>query len=425
MQTRSNLVWLILIAATGVFSLLFIWFTLFPGKVAPEAGQFFSTGQISRGREYNQFPRLIFIGGFLAQALFLIWMVFRGQAVALSRWARHITGGSYRGGLLLFFLLLWICLRLIDLPFNFFSSYYWQHRWGFSTQTAASWWTDYLKVAGLDMAVSALGVFLLFWLINRRPGTWWLAGAALLSLWLVVQSLLWPLVVSPLFNRFIPAEDPQVVNMVRQLSEKAGVPVEQVLIMDAAKRTTKANAYFTGLGPTKRIVLYDTLLANYPTDQVEAVVAHEIAHWKQGHIIKGLTWGVLGNFFVWGLLFVLIRSTVHRSRRCPPHTWAAILLFFILVYFVGSPLQNHLSRNMEREADRVAVALTGNVQAAVDMQINLAAGNLSDLSPPAFIQWFSYSHPPAGERIKLIKEAGREKITDTPNTWQDIDGCLY
>lgn len=406
---RLNLIWLGLIVLAGFFSLLYIWFTLFPGRVAPGAWQYFSAEQVSQARLYSQVQRLVFITSFLVQTTFLLWLVFGGRAVALSRWVQNFTGGSYWAGLLLYFVLLWMLLRLINLPFSLFSDFYWQHRWGFSTQTLGSWGVDYLKGAGLDLTLSAAGVVLLFWAFGRWPGAWWLAGAGFISLWLVIQSFLWPVVVSPLFNRFEPVRDPGVVSMVGELSRKAGLPVDKVLVMDASQRTIRANAYFAGLGSTKRIVLYDNLLEDYPPDEVKAVVAHEMAHWSRGHIVRGIALGTLGNILFWGLLFIVIRMTEPLSMRYPPYTWAVILLFFLLVSFVSSPLQNYFSRSMEKEADRVAVALTGDVQAAVRLQVNLAAKNLSDISPPGFIQWFSYTHPPALTRIEIIKEAGNGK----------------
>lgn len=405
MQPRLNMAWIIMMATAGIFALLYIWFTLFPGKLSPESLQYFSIDQANRGREYSQAPRLLFIAAFMSQSAFLIWIFFRGHAASLSRWAQSLTG-SYWGGLLALFLTLWIFLQLINLPFSLFGSYYWQHRWGFSTQSLGSWWADYLKWAGLELALSSAGAILLFWIMGRWPKSWWLLGAALFSLWLIVQSFLWPVVVSPLFNRFEPAKSPSVVSMVKELSRKAGLPVDQVLVMDASQRTTKANAYFTGLGKTKRIVLYDTLLANYPPDQVKAVVAHEMAHWSRGHIMKGLTMGVLGNFIAWGLLFLILGSTLQAPGRYPPQTWAAVLLFFLLFSFLASPVQNYISRKMEVEADRVSVELTGDPQAATRLQLNLAAKNLSDVSPHPFIRWFSYSHPPAPERIKNIRVSG-------------------
>ncbi|WP_449240653.1 M48 family metallopeptidase [Desulfoscipio gibsoniae] len=410
MQLKLNGIWLMLIMLTGVFSLLFLWFTLFPGQVNPEIGQYFSARQISQGRDYVQGMRLVFIGGFITQTVFLLWLVFGGRAVALSRWIQQFTGGglvSY----VLFFLVLWLLLRLINLPFDLFGSYYWQHHWRFSTQPLGSWWLDYFKSAGLEVVLSAVGVALLFWLMGRWSNAWWLVGAIFLSLWLVVQSYLWPVLVSPLFNRFEPTKDPAVLAMVDELSQKAQLPVDRVLVMDASQRTTKANAYFTGLGGTRRIVLYDNLLADYPADEVRAVVAHEMAHWRQGHIAKGLGMGVLGNFIIWGLLFVTLKTTIPtisaipRYGQYPPYTWAVIVLFLALISFAANPLMNHFSRNMEFEADRVAVRLTGDAPAAERLQVRLAAKNLSDVAPPAFIEWFSYSHPPAPARIRAIQQA--------------------
>ncbi|MHB1420371.1 MAG: M48 family metallopeptidase [Bacillota bacterium] len=403
MYLRTNTIWLLLIVLTGIFSILYLLFVLFPGRVAPEAFQYFSQEQVSQSRSYSQVAQLIFIGGFIAQAAFLIWFVFSGMAISLSRIIERLSGGNYWGGSLLFFIVLWLILQVINLPFNFYSGFTWQHRWGFSTQTIGQWWYDYFKGAGLEIIVSAVGVLLIFWLIKRWPTSWWMLAATLLSGWLVVQSFLWPVIVAPLFNRFELARDPGLLSMVSSLSKKAGLPVDRVLIMDASRRTTKANAYFAGLGRTKRVVLYDTLIQNYSADEVEAVVAHELAHWRLGHIKKGLMLGVLANFIIWGILFILLRGTLSQRFLPPPYTWALITLLFVMISFVSSPLENYYSRKMEREADQLSVVLTGNVPAAIELQKDLTAKNFSDVDPPAFIRWFSYSHPPVLERIKIIK----------------------
>lgn len=394
---------------SGVFSLLYLWYALYPGKIDPEALLYFDPGQVAVGREYSSLHRLLFIGAFLVQAGFLIWLVFGGRAASLSRWVQQVTGGNYWLSIIVFFLTLWLILRLLRLPFSLYGGYFWQHRWGFSTQTMGSWWGDYFKGASLELVLSTAGVLLLFWILGRWPGSWWLAGAAFFSAWLVIQTFLWPVLVSPLFNRFTPAQDPAVLSMVQELSEKSGVPVDQVLIMDGSRRTTMANAYFAGLGQTKRIALYDTLLEQYPPDEVKAVVAHEIAHWSLGHINRGLAWGILGNVFLWGLLFVLLRPVAPGGMRYPPETLAVMMLFLMLVSFLSSPIQSHLSRGMEREADRLAVMLTGDAPAAVRLHTGLAAKNNSDVSPPAFIRWFSHSHPPAPERIRLVIEIMQNK----------------
>ena len=403
MQPKLNLIWLLLIIPSAMFCLLYLWFTFFPGQVNPEAWQYFSSEQIAHGREYNKTQHLLFISSFILQSVFLLWFVFSGRAVSFSGWLAKLIG-SYWWSLFVFFIFIWLLLKLIDLPITFYGSYFFQHKWGFSTQTMSAWWLDFLKSTVLSLSMSTIGFMLLFWSFARWPKTWWLVCAIFISLWILIQSFLWPVVVSPIFNRFEPSNDPEIINMVKGLSQKAGLPIDQVLIMDASRRTTKANAYFTGLGHTKRIVLYDTLVENYPFDQVKAVVAHEMAHWQKGHISKGISWGILSNFFLWGLLFILLKTAVPATTRYPPYTWPIILLFFLLISFVGSPLVSYISRSMEKEADKVSIMLTNNAEAAIRLQVNLSVKNISDVSPPAFIRWFSYSHPPVLERINNIRQ---------------------
>lgn len=409
---RINVIWLVLITVTGVCSILYLGSALFTGQAAPEAWKYFSLNQINAGRAYNQALSITYITGFLAQTLCLIWFLFTGKAANLSRWAEQARGGHWHS-IVVFFGALWLILKIINLPFSFYSGYLSQHSWGFSTQTLASWWVDYLRSAGLDFILSGLGIIVLFWLIERWPSRWWIAGATLFSAWLFIQSFLWPILISPLFNKFIPARDPSVIQMVQELSRKANIPVDQILIMDASQRTTKANAYFAGLGKTKRIVLYDNLLKDYPLNEVKAVIAHEMAHWRQGHILKGLLLGILGNFLTWGILFLLIRAPGPVPKFYPPHTLAVVLLAISLLSFLSNPVENYFSRSMEKEADQVSLLLTGDVPSTVQLQVDLATKNLADIAPPPFIEWFSYSHPSTLERINNILKFKGEAYGDT------------
>jgi STE24 endopeptidase len=218
--------------------------------------------------------------------------------------------------------------------------------------------------------------------------------------------VLWPILIDPLFNHFEPVQDPQVIGMVNELADKAGLRVDEILVMDASQRTTKANAYFAGMGHTKRIVLYDNLLNQYSLEEVKAVLAHEMGHWQKGHIVKGILLGTLGSFIVWGGAFLVLRP-LSKGRHKPPVAWAIFLLFINLATFVSSPLQNFVSRQMEIEADQVSVQLTGDTEAAISLQKNLALKNRSDLSPPAFIEWFGYTHPSVLTRIEKINEQGK------------------
>lgn len=365
----------------------------------------FKAEQIQNGRAYSIGPRLTYILSFLFQVAFLIWLIQSGRAWQLSsaceKWAR----GKEGLGILAFFFVIWTSLNGIRLPLSFFNGFYWQHLWGFSTQSIGSWWLDFLKEAGVDLIISGIGVLLLFWAFRIWPRTWWLMGALFFSAWLIIQTVLWPIAIAPLFNRFEPVQNPEVTSMVHELAEKAGLKIDQILVMDASQRTTKANAYFAGLGQTKRIVLYDNLLNQYSLEEVKAVIAHEMAHWQKGHIVKGIFLGILGSFIVWGCAYLVLRSGI-TGHHYPPMAWSIFLLFILLAAFVSNPIQNSISRQMEIEADQTSVLLTGDATAAMRLQMNLSLKNRSDLSPPPFIEWFSYTHPSVLTRIEKIKEQG-------------------
>ncbi len=379
----------------GVFCLLYLWFAIFPGQAAPETFQYFSAKQVSAGRDYQRLPRIISILGFVLQIGVLIWFVFGKGKDGIGSGARNH---------MVYAVLLWLVLRLTSLPVQYFRGYYWQKKWGFLTQSLFAWWKDYFLEAGIELVLFTAGLLILYFVIGHWSKTWWVIIAGLFSLWLLIQTYLWPVIVAPLFNEFTPVHNPAITEMVEELAERAGIEVDEVLVMDAGRRTTKANAYFTGLGRTKRIVLYDTLLQNYPPEQVKAVVAHEMGHWKLGHITKGVGLGILGSFILWWLAGIMLSRTIPFGFRYGPEVMGMVVLFLILSSFISSPLQNGISRYMEREADRFAVILTEDVQSSVDLQVNISRKNLSDLAPAPFIEWFGYSHPSAVKRIEQMRE---------------------
>ena len=403
MQQIGVIIWSCLLTTSAVMGITYLWCTLSPGAPEPSVFAYFSQTQIEQGRAYSQLMRISYIASFAAQCFFLAWLAFSGRSSVISQ---HFDRSALSPVIvsLFSFAVLWLMLQLISLPFTYFSSFVVQHHWGLSTQTAGSWFSDYLKSAGIELLLAGAGAIILFKLMMSLPRLWWFATAILLSVWIVAASYLWPVVVSPLFNRFTPSDNPAISDMVKRLADKADIPVNEVLIMDASKRTNRTNAYFAGVGNTRRVVLYDTLLRDYPLDEVESVVAHEAAHWRQSHIVKGMLWGILGSILGWGALQIVLRSTL--PTVAVPHVWVYILLFFYLGSFVTLPLQNAISQQMEREADLIAVSLTQNPQAAIRLQINLAVKNLSDVAPAKYLRLFS-THPPAIERITAISAISR------------------
>ncbi|AGA69483.1 Zn-dependent protease with chaperone function [Desulfitobacterium dichloroeliminans LMG P-21439] len=403
MKTRSTMIWMPLMSFALLFSLLYLWYVLFPGPIRPEAIQLFGLDQVQQGQDYSKGTRMSYILSFMVQALFLIGFLASGRASSLSQWCEQRNQNNPWRGYIVFYLIIWVILALIRLPFAFFSSFYWQHLWEFSTQSLGSWGVDYLKQSLLDIALGGVGVILLFLAFHTWPRIWWIICGVFFSLWLVMQSILWPILIAPMFNHFQPIEDPIITEMVYELADKANLEIKEIQVMDASRRTTKANAYFAGVGGTKRIVLYDNLLNQYSLAEIKAVIAHEMAHWQKGHIAKGLTLGILGSFLVWGGAYLILRAYISKYH-VPPLIWAVLLLFVLLTNFVSAPLQNSISRQMEIEADQSAVLLTGDPSAAIHLQTNLALKNRSDLSPPRFVEWLSYTHPSVLTRIEKIRE---------------------
>lgn len=400
---RTKIAWLLLIGLAALFALLYLLSALFPGPIDPSVTKYFSLAMADKARIFNSTPRILYIIKFSLQTVLLFWLLFSSKGQSFFQRLQKISR-NYWSASALSILSMWLLFKVLSLPFSYYTGYYWQKIWGFSTQNLAAWWIDYLKSAVIDLLFSVVGGLIFFWLVNRLSRYWWLVGAVLFSIWLVIAQLFWPIVISPLFNQFEPLNDPAVVTMVDELAQGAGLKIGAVLVMDASRQTTVANAYFTGVGTTKRIVIYDTLLRNYSLPEVKAVIAHEMGHWRNNDISHGLFYGVIGCFIVFGLLNFLLKPWLPKNRKKPPQLWAALQLALILLFFVSNPLQNAISRGMELRADRFSLELTGDLTGEIQLQKNLASTSLSDLSPPRFIVWFSYSHPPALTRINTLQK---------------------
>lgn len=406
-STRQvSLGWFLLFGLTAVFALLYLISALFPGPLDPTVTKYFSMALAEKARTYNYAPRILFIVHFCLQVALLFWLLFSCKGQILFQRIRNLIRNYWLVSVLSI-LIIWLLSALISLPFSYFSGYYWQKIWGFSTQSQAAWWIDYLKNAGIELFISLAGGIIFFLLVNRISRYWWLVGTLLFSIWLVVEYFFWPIVVSPLFNHFKPVPDSAVVIMVNDLAHKAGLNVGSILEMDASKQTTFANAYFTGVGTTKRIVIYDTLLHNYSLPEIKAVIAHEMGHWRHNDVIHGLLFGMVGGLIVFALLTLLLKPWLPKNRQGPPQLWAALQLAVILLLFVSNPLQNALSRKMEQNADYFSLKLTGNLPVEIQLQEDLARNSLADLAPPNFIVWFSYDHPPALARIQDLEQEYR------------------
>jgi STE24 endopeptidase len=272
-------------------------------------------------------------------------------------------------------------------------------------RTFASWLSDYAKAVGVSGVIGALLLLGFYLLLRHVPRYWWLFAAAGTTLVGIFFAWVAPLVIAPLFNRFTPLAETPYAPLgpeVRALVDRAGVPVKEVLVMDASRQGRHTNAYFSGFGPTRRIVLYDTLLADHTPDEVLSVLGHEIGHWRHDHIAKGIALGALGALAGFGALAFFLQRAVAQGALASPADPAGFPLILLLSYLGGwlvMPVQNAVSRHFERQADAAALELAGRPEVFIEAEKRLARTNLSNVAPTGLSVWLFASHPPVLERI--------------------------
>lgn len=376
------------------------------GNLPPEITAHFTPEDVARGQAYMSGRYWLFAAGTCLRLAVLAVLVFTPASAALRSLAVRLMPAHPAVAVAIYVALLTVASELVTLPLGFYAGFVREHAFGLSTQTAGGWFLDRLKGSAISLALAVpLGsVLVLLW--RRYPGRWVVPAWVLGGLAMIVLVALAPVVIDPLFNTIRPLPDPALKGRVLALAKRAGIAVAQVYEADASRRTTKGNAYFTGLGTTKRIVLYDNLVARSDPDAVELVLAHEMGHWKHAHIWKGIGLSLVGMaVLLWCGARVLAWAAERRAFHLAGPADVAGLPLFLLVLFVlnlaGLPIQNAVSRHFERQADWTSLELTGNPAAFIRAEVDLARSNRADLNPPRPLVWLLYTHPPVAERIRM------------------------
>ena len=277
---------------------------------------------------------------------------------------------------------------------------------GLSTQSWAGYARDVATNEAIAVATTSLGLLVLIGVARRWARAWPAIAAGIVAALVVLGSFVYPLVVEPLFNDFEPLPDGELRSAILALADQEGVPVDDVLVADASRRTTTLNAYVSGFGSTRRVVVYDTLVESLPRDQALSVVAHELAHAAHGDVVIGTALGALGGAAGVGLLGLLVTAGTGRRRisMADPRVVPLVLALTAWATLAVSPVQNAASRQIETRADVDALTTTGNGAAFIEMQRTLALRSLSDPTPPAWLQWWWGSHPTTLERVAIARE---------------------
>jgi len=359
--------------------------------VAPVSPRsYFSAADIERARAYAR-PQLALYAGQLAlQAGLLVLLVARPPRLLRRPFGHPLrTGAAVGAGIA-------VSLTLVTLPLGAVAEQR-ARSYGLSTQDWTGWAADRAKGLGIEAVLAAGGAALALGLIRRFPRRWWLPGAGGVIVIGAAFLLAGPLLVDPLFNSFTPLKAGPVRSDVLAVARRAGVAVDRVLVIDASRRTTAANAYVTGLGAAKRVVLYDNLLHYFSRDEVRLVVAHELGHVHYRDVPRGLLFLALVAPF--GTLAVQRLSERLSSERGTPGALPALMLALTLVSMPMTWLSNGLSRRVEARADSFALVKTGEPGPFIGFEQRIARTNLADPDPPGWLVFVLGTHPPSVARI--------------------------
>jgi STE24 endopeptidase len=345
----------------------------------------------------------------LASAALALLLTLGGGAEALaSTWANIFDPGGYAHGIALI-LSAGVLVGLIDLPFSIYRTFIIEERFGFNRMTVKLYIADLLKHGALALLIGVPLLFLVLWLMARMGDRWWLYVWFTLIGFNVLVVLLYPTVIAPLFNKFTPLEDAALRGRIEGLLERCGFRAQGLFVMDSSKRSSHGNAYFWGFGKAKRIVFFDTLLSRLAPQEIEAVLAHELGHFKRHHIWKLVAVQFTTSLVsLWILGWLMQKDWFYSALGAQTHTTAmALLLFFIAApafSFLLQPIASLYSRKQEYEADAYAASHAPAMD-LVHALVKLYQDNAATLTPDPLHSAFYDSHPPASLRIARLQQA--------------------
>jgi len=342
-------------------------------------------------------------------AIALILLLYTGLSGRMWNWSRRV--GRFRlPAMILYVLLFLIVTALLALPLSYYLEYHLEHSFGLSNQSLGDWVIDGLKSMLVSWVFLTLVAGILFSLVRSYPRAWWAWLGVVAVPLLVFVMVIAPIVITPLFYETTPMEESPLKAQILDLAAQSGIPDSRVFVMNASKDTQKLNAYVTGLGQTKRIVMYDNLVAKMAPEEVLFVVGHEMGHYLLHHVWIGLGVAVAIVFILGYLSHLLMGRILARNqagfgfdRLSCPASLPLFSLCFLVLGFVLSPLQNGIWRHFEHEADIFGLNHTRDTGAAAGAFEKLAAVNLSNPNPGAFIKFWLYDHPTLSERVQFAQ----------------------
>jgi STE24 endopeptidase len=346
--------------------------------------------------------RLHFIG--LAFNLIILFIIIAsGLSGELRDFLNHSLSNYYLQ-LICFYAIFSLALFIIGLPLDYYDGYTIEDRFNLSTQSKTDWFKDALKKLGVSLLIGLILILALYYLIKNIYGYWWVLAALFYFIFSYLLAKLMPVILLPLFYKQKELENKELKDRLLHLAHKTGQKISNVYEINLSKETKKANAALVGSGSTRRILLSDTLLKEYTDDEIEVILAHELAHHALRHMRYILAFGAIISLGIFFIVAKMLDASVSHYILASPYDIAGlplIILLFSSLNLLISPLQNAFIRKLETDADKYALKLTGLNKAFISAMEKLTIQNLSDPDPSKFIKIMLYDHPPVSKRIEL------------------------
>ena len=360
-----------------------------------------------KATRYHRLRRRASVSGTAGGALLLLLLVASGWSAVLRDAAAATAGESFVLTLIIYVVLLALLSEAVQAPLAFYQGVTLELRYELSTQTAGRWWLDRLKADGVALAFAVGGALIVWPLLRWSPQRWWLMAAVCFGLVMVLLAQLAPVLLLPLFYRFTPMERPALAARLVALAGRAGARVLGVFEWRLSDRTRKANAALTGIGRTRRILLSDTLLAEHSDEEIEVILAHELAHHVHHDIWKAMALESALLTLGFYLTDRVLEASVGRFGIVAKDDIAGLPLLLLTggaVSLALLPLANAFSRAHERRADRYALDMTKNATAFASAMKRLAAQNLAEERPSRLVEILFHSHPPIAARLDAARD---------------------
>ncbi|MEJ2054287.1 MAG: M48 family metallopeptidase [Calditrichaceae bacterium] len=362
----------------------------------------------NNAKTYEKIKLILNISGTVISIALILIIIFSGWSVRLRELVMEWSSHRYLQ-LILFSGLLGLIFSVFTIPLSFTSGFWLEHHYDLSNQTFAAWLWEKLKAFFIGIILTLPLLILFYFLLLNYPQSWWLWMAAALFIFSVVIGRIAPVVILPLFYKFEKLDNENIVNRMKELAKEGRFKLDGVYRFNMSKTTKKANAAFTGMGKSKRIILGDTLLNEFSIDEIESVFAHEVGHYVHKHLMINVAVSTVSTFLSLYIADIIYKNSLESLSFNGPADLAALPLLFLILTIIGlitSPLTNMLSRSHERQADRYALKKSSNPAAFLTALKKLAKTNLADESPHPVIEFLFHSHPSIQNRLKFAEKLG-------------------